>query len=168
MASASKLFGIGAPAGIALLNAGFGAPAASQPPTVRSFAASAWLTRIFSGACATPAARPMNRCAQCKGQFGLVRYRHFSRQFCSDANRNRCKQRHLADHAGELSVRLKNTGPIIAKLFRKIGGTGRAFNLAEQVALLKVSACYLTPADYVAGRREHGMAHQEGDRLVLR
>jgi hypothetical protein len=133
MAAASRLFGIGAPAGIAVLNAGFRAPAALQPPTVRSFAASAWLTRIFSGASATPAVRPMNRCAQCKGQFGLVRHRHFGRQFCSDANRNRCKQHYLADHAGELSVRLKNTGPIIAKLFRKIGGIGRAFNFAGMV-----------------------------------
>ena len=34
----------------------------------------------------------------------------------------------------------------------------------EQVALLKVSACYVTLADYAAARQGRGTVHQEGDR----
>jgi len=35
---------------------------------------------------------------------------------------------------------------------------------AEQVALLKASAYYVTLADYVAARREGRTVHHEGDR----
>jgi hypothetical protein len=118
MAAAPSLFGIGAPAGVALFDVAFRAPAAPQPPMVRPFAPSVGLTQFFSGAGATPAARSVNRCCQCNGHFGLVRYRHFGKQFCSDAGRNRCRQRYLAHHAHELSVRLRNIGVMVAGLFR--------------------------------------------------
>lgn len=36
----------------------------------------------------------------------------------------------------------------------------------EQVTLLKVSACYMALADYVAARQEHGRVHREADRQV--
>jgi len=39
---------------------------------------------------------------------------------------------------------------------------------AEQVALLKASACYMMLADYAAARGEGATVHQEGDRLVAR
>jgi hypothetical protein len=116
MAAALKLIGISALRGGALFDGGFKASAALQPSTARSFVASAGSTR-FLGASAPPAERPVNRCSQCNNRFGLVRYRHFDKQFCSDLGRSRCKQRYLAAHADELSVRLRTTCLMIAGLF---------------------------------------------------
>ena len=60
----------------------------------------------------------MSRCAYCDGRFGLVRYRQFGRQFCSNARRNRCKQRYLANHPDKLSVRMSIIGSIVVNVFR--------------------------------------------------
>jgi len=69
-----------------------------------------------------------------------VRYRHFGRQFCSDAGGNRCRQRYLAHHAHELSVRLRNIGLMIVGLFRKIGGALCALNFADVADVAKPGA----------------------------
>ena len=42
----------------------------------------------------------------------------------------------------------------------------KVLNPAEQVALLKVSAWYVTLADYFAAGRDRGMVHEEDERLV--
>ena len=62
----------------------------------------------------------MSRCAYCDGRFGLVRYRHFGRQFCSNARRNRCKQRYLANHPDKLSVRMSIIGSIVVNVLRRM------------------------------------------------
>jgi hypothetical protein len=63
----------------------------------------------------------VNRCAYCHGRFGLVRYRHFGRQFCSDAGRHRCKQLYLAAHGDRLSVKMSRIGTIVVNSCRKLG-----------------------------------------------
>jgi len=73
----------------------------------------------------------MTRCAHCNGHFGLVRYRHFGKQFCSDAGRNRCKQRYLADHGAVFSVKLRNAGLMIVAPFHQFGRALCTLNFAD-------------------------------------
>src|SRR5215471_9773949 len=97
---------------------------------------------------ATPAEQTMARCAHCNGHFGLVRYRHFGRQFCSNASRNRCKQRYLADHAGALPVKLTNAGLMIVEPLRKLGRLVCALNFGDMTRAAKrgmVRQLILTP-----------------------
>lgn len=39
------------------------------------------------------------RCAGCDGRFGLVRYHHHGKAFCSNTTRTRCKQRYIEEVA---------------------------------------------------------------------
>lgn len=80
----------------------------------------------------------MHRCAYCHGRFGLVRYRHFGRQFCSDRTRNRCQQRYLADHARQLSIRIGQFCPNLANLFRQMLSKRRSIALDAAVRVTKL------------------------------
>jgi hypothetical protein len=120
MTATLRPIGINVRRGGALFDSGFRPSAALQPSTSLSFVASTGATRL-SGASAPRAPRPVNRCSQCNNRFGLVRYRHFDKQFCSDFGRSRCKQRYLAAHADELSVRLRSACLAIAGLFVRSG-----------------------------------------------